>query len=396
MFSELNCKLKSVNVDSVEWYPKDCLRNAAFNIIYKAMFNKTLDIKNPKYIEYKENIRNIISNVRLAFFADYLPKFLEKLLLPNAASRFQTSISKMFELVRNDYNELLIKIDNNNNNNNSNNNNNDNDSLVESIYREYMTENRNKMDKLTQDRLIGDLWGLLLAGMDSTAQSTEKGLLLLAKYPKLQQTVYQELFRVFGSQHDGFSLSKIHQCPKFKAFIKESLRIACAAQIGLPHSCEKTLRCIKLINKQSGEIVIECDFADKFNQNNFNISEMYNVEYDYIIEKRSIIQANIGYLLLKDKTVWNLDNNPIVPNLNYWLSSKDSNFFMSRKQKKKIKKQFVPFGVGPRDCLGQALAIKEMYAFLGNLLLKYKINPATGTGPQMSVRISIRDPFVEN
>ena len=38
-------------------------------------------------------------------------------------------------------------------------------------------------------------------------------------------------------------------------------------------------------------------------------------------------------------------------------------------------KNSVPFSVGKkRDCPGQSLAIKQLYAFFGNLLFKYKIS----------------------
>ena len=88
------------------------------------------------------------------------------------------------------------------------------------------------------------------------------------------------------------------------------------------------------------------------------------IEYDYVIEKDSIIQGNFVFFLLNDKNIWNLDKDPMVPNLNYWLTN-DGKFVHNANS--------VPFGVGIRECFGQALAIKEIEAFLGNLLLKYKI-----------------------
>ena len=36
-------------------------------------------------------------------------------------------------------------------------------------------------------------------------------------------------------------------------------------------------------------------------------------------------------------------------------------------------KNSVPIGVGNRDCAGQSLAMRQLFAFFGNLLLRYKI-----------------------
>ena len=38
-----------------------------------------------------------------------------------------------------------------------------------------------------------------------------------------------------------------------------------------------------------------------------------------------------------------------------------------------VNKHSIPFSAGKRDCPGQTLAVKEVYAFFANILLKYKI-----------------------
>ena len=71
-----------------------------------------------------------------------------------------------------------------------------------------------------------------------------------------------------------------------------------------------------------------------------------------------------------DNKIWNLDNNPMKLNLNYWIKT-------DKNDEKIIKyinnKNSMPFSCGKRSCIGQSLANKECQAFLATLLLKFKI-----------------------
>ena len=139
---------------------------------------------------------------------------------------------------------------------------------------------------------------------------------------------------------------------------------------GIARSSDKNLRFIKYNilddsndNKKTKFI---CDFIDSniwksketqtiINGNSNNI----NIEYDYIIPKNTKIEPNLSYLLLKDKNNWNLENDPMIPNLNYWLQVDQSS---SLKIKFKNNNNSIPFSVGIRDCVGQQLG-KSMYIF---------------------------------
>ena len=51
----------------------------------------------------------------------------------------------------------------------------------------------------------------------------------------------------------------------------------------------------------------------------------------------------------------------------------------------------MPFSMGRRDCPGQSLAIKELYAFFGNLLLKYEILPPNGNPNDINIEYTFGD-----
>ena len=92
------------------------------------------------------------------------------------------------------------------------------------------------------------------------------------------------------------------------------------------------------------------------------------------------MQPNLRYLLWNGKNFDNFNNYSNNNNktqfskeinLNNWLIY-DNN---TNKYKFINNKDSIPFGIGKRDCLGQSLAMKEIEAFLANLILNYKILP---------------------
>ena len=102
--------------------------------------------------------------------------------------------------------------------------------------------------------MIADLTLLLAAGINTSSVVSETGILLLAKFPNVQDSIYNELFNVFNNNNNNelqFSLLRINQCPKLKAFINETLHITCTAPDGLGRVCPKNIRCVKycVINK---------------------------------------------------------------------------------------------------------------------------------------------------
>ena len=214
----------------------------------------------------------------------------------------------------------------------------------------------------------------------------------------------QELTQVFGRKkendvhNNGFELSKVNQCPKFRAFIYEMLRIACALPQGIAHSHPKDLRCIKYQYKNDKGVFITdilCDDIDSPIWQSDKISNILNdknnfkIEYDYCLPKNSLFTSNLGYLLKHKENVWkNSTDDPDLPCLENWLKEEKVNSnveslatstLSSSEGTRRIfvnNKKSIPFSVGKRDCLGQALAVKELYAFFGSLLLNYQIFPA--------------------
>lgn len=329
------------NSNEILWYPRDCVRNATFNVIYLAMFNKMLKIDDELFQEFNTNANDFVNNIAIAMMSYFMPNVLSDLVFGKQKQTFISSAHKVYNIAENDYDEAKNKR---------------NDEFI-TLAQCYADD-----DKISRGAVIADLGGLLSAGIDTTSHTIEVGIILLGKYPNVQKIVYDELVRVFGTRSNDqqvqFNLSKMNLLHQFKAFVYESMRISCALPDGLMRTCEKDIRCVKLKN---GDII--CDIVGSNSWGKYE-SKINDVEYDYIVKKYSWIEINGAYLMKNDKRLWNLDDNPMVLNLDYWLKN-DGKFHNNQ--------NILPFGAGARQCPGQTLAIKEIFAFFGNLLLRYEL-----------------------
>ena len=408
-YKELNEKLEMNN--KYIWYPRKFLQNAVFNVIYLAMFGKTILIDDPKYEIYLKSTKSGIEDAIGGLLSQSVPKFIaDKIGLTRTAERYKKYLNLLRKITQQDYETVV-----------SNSSSNSMTTLAQCLasgYNDRVSGNNktNKMDDVTFARTIADLAVLLGAGLDTTGHTSEVGVLLLAKYPAVQELVYKELCNVYGI-NGNFTFDKVYQCVQLKAFVNETLRIACPTPDGVGRCCDKELRCIKWYCKKDKNVNMDkkfhilCDYSDS-DAATVDFDTILNdknnvVVYDYVFEANLSIQINMEYMMRWDKKIWNLDNDAKVLNLNYWLK-KDGK---TGKLKFKHNSNSIPFSVGGnRDCLGQSLARKELLAFLANLILKYKIRAPNGdpssidlkyvnngvthfVQPQICVEISKRQPM---
>ena len=328
------------------WYPRDCIRNASFNTIFLAMFNKILKIDDPVFEEFSHQSSIYVKYLIPVMISYLLPDVLANFIFGKKKQLYQIAAEKVYNVARNEYDELENELLSSDGDDSSG----DDENRYIKLAQWYIND-----DKLSKDVIVADLANLLLAGIDTTSHSLEVGILLLAKYPTVQDRIYNELKNVFRSNDNQFDLSNMNILHQFKAFIYETIRISCPAPDGLMRTCDKDIRCVKFAN---GNMI--CDYVGS---KNWNTIDNENMEYDYIVEKNSWIEINIAYLLKNNKNVWNLDVDPMTLNLDYWLKKDGNNVKFYNNH------NIVTFGVGARKCPGQLLAIKQLFAFFGNLLL---------------------------
>ena len=202
----------------------------------------------------------------------------------------------------------------------------------------------------------------------------------------------QELSDVYGKNGE-FVFSKVNKCPQFRAFTNESLRISCGVPDGVCRTNSKDYRCIKWNCNQNNSSKPISKIACAYVDSQFDFDAILNdkdntIMYDYVIKSNSWLQPNIAFMCIGNEKVWNLENDPRDLNLNYWLKKDENN---NGKLIFRNNRNSVPFSVGGRDCLGQSLARKELQAFLGNLILKYKIEGQNDDPSSIDIKFGFGD-----
>merc|ERR1712129_593155 len=212
----------------------------------------------------------------------------------------------------------------------------------------------NPTEDSTKRGILVELSVLFIAGVDTSSNTSEYGLTLLAKYPKTQQRLYEELKSVFGELHEDGQADfwarnpidmrmNINKCHILRAFLEEMLRLTVTAPVGLPHSNEK-------------DVEVEL----------FNEKLQRNVKY--VIPKDSVILGDLTSMNKKDKYWRDQMDDPYKLNIDAWLD--ENGKFKSKSGK--LGPNMVSFGVGKRNCAGQSLAKRSLYSMFACLVLRYR------------------------
>uniref|UniRef100_A0A3P9BNH9 Cytochrome P450 2K1 n=1 Tax=Maylandia zebra TaxID=106582 RepID=A0A3P9BNH9_9CICH len=179
-----------------------------------------------------------------------------------------------------------------------------------------------------EENLTFTVSNLFAAGTDTTAATLRWGLLLMAKYPHIQEQVHEELSRVVGSRQVCVDDRK--NLPYTDAVIHETQRLANIAPISLPHQTSQ-------------------DVTFK----------------GYFIKKGTIVFPLLTSVLY-DESEW---ESPHTFNPSHFLDKKGQ--FVRRDA-------FMPFSAGRRMCLGEGLAKMELFLFFTSLIQRFRFTPPPG------------------
>ncbi|XP_061084754.1 cytochrome P450 2K1-like isoform X1 [Conger conger] len=172
---------------------------------------------------------------------------------------------------------------------------------------------------------VGNLFG---AGTDTTATTLRWGLLLMAKYPHIQDQVQQELNQVIGDREPR--VEDRRKLPYTDAVIHEIQRVASIIPMSLPHTTS-------------------CDITFQ----------------GYFIKKGTMV-IPLLMSVLQDEEEW---ETPHSFNPGHFLDEKGC--FIKRDA-------FMPFSAGRRACLGESLARMELFLFFTFLLQRFRFTPPPG------------------
>uniref|UniRef100_A0A2N9E4Z7 Uncharacterized protein n=1 Tax=Fagus sylvatica TaxID=28930 RepID=A0A2N9E4Z7_FAGSY len=187
---------------------------------------------------------------------------------------------------------------------------------------------------LSEDTIIGLLWDMIAAGMDTTAISVEWAMTELIKNPRVQQKAQEELDRVIGLERI-MTEADISNLPYLQCVAKEALRLHPPTPLMLPHKANANV-------KIGG----------------------------YNIPKGSTIHVNV-WAIARDPAMW---KNP--------LEFRPERFLEEDVDMKGHDFRLLPFGAGRRVCPGAQLATNLVTSMLGHLLHHFVWTPPEGIKPE--------------
>ncbi|XP_061830178.1 cytochrome P450 2K1-like [Nerophis lumbriciformis] len=178
------------------------------------------------------------------------------------------------------------------------------------------------------DNLVSSVMDLFGAGTDTTSNTLRWSLLLMAKYPQIQDRVQEELSRVVGDRQ--ITMEDRRNLPYIDAVIHETQRFANIVPMSVTHSTSR-------------DVTFQ----------------------GYFIEKGTTVLPLLTSVLY-DESEWETPNtfNP--------------SHFLDEEGKFIRRDAFLPFSAGRRACLGEGLARMELFIFFTHLLQRFRFTPAPG------------------
>ncbi|KYR00509.1 cytochrome P450 family protein [Tieghemostelium lacteum] len=299
------------------WAPRLYCQKYTMNIVLRYIFNLEIPYEenvNGRVSELIDSINSILQILKSGGAGDYI-SFLSPF-YDFYLTHFQKDMPKINKFIEEIVMEHIQTIDKENPRD-----------LIDSLILQY---------DVTKQESINDIscFGreLFMAGTESTANSLIWFILIMANNPNVQEKIYGELKSVSNqksisdSEYLKLTLKDRNSTPYLNASIKESMRYKNIGPLGIPRACKKDI----VIN----DIFIPagCQVFQNFHGLS-HIDQFWNEPYQFLPER--------------------------------FLNNSHSDVF-------------IPFSVGPRNCLGLSLAQDEMYLACANVMLNYKISPPDG------------------
>lgn len=183
---------------------------------------------------------------------------------------------------------------------------------------------------LSEDTIIGLLWDMITAGMDTTAISVEWAMAEIVRNPRVQKKVQEELDNVVGVDRI-MTENDFSNLPYLQCVVKEAMRLHPPTPLMLPHRSNANV-------KIGG----------------------------YDIPKGSNVHVN----------VWAVARDPAV-----WKNAEEfrpERFLEEDVDMKGHDLRLLPFGAGRRVCPGAQLGINLVTSMLGHLLHHFEWTPSPG------------------
>ncbi|KAF0306380.1 Cytochrome P450 2J6 [Amphibalanus amphitrite] len=213
-------------------------------------------------------------------------------------------------------------------------------------YIDCMLQERSRNPQLFTNRhMIRSIFDLFIAGYDTTTSTLRWAFLYCCKFPQIQRKLREEIANIVGKERSP-ALSDRPRMPYTEAFIMETQRMANIAPFGVEHVTREEIQ-LGGYTIPRGAQVISLLMAVHMDEKHFPEPEVFRPER-----------------------------------------------FLDDQGRVKPNRALMPFSVGKRSCLGEALARAELFLFVTALLQRYSLRFPDGFDGDLSCSESkfIRQP----
>ncbi|GMT23272.1 hypothetical protein PFISCL1PPCAC_14569, partial [Pristionchus fissidentatus] len=196
--------------------------------------------------------------------------------------------------------------------------------LIDLILAENEKRVENGQSPLHHDIVVSNAWAFFLAGYETTSTALAFASYLLAKNPHVQETLYEEIISTFG-EDEMIDYDRVMKMPYMHAVFSETLRLKPPVITFTGRRCIKETVIGGKIRVPEGVCIMTPVHAVMWNEENFE----HPTEF---IPERFLGDDN--------KTNWS--------------------------------STFIPFGIGPRNCVGARFAEMEFKTVLAEVTRKFE------------------------
>ncbi|XP_033099713.1 cytochrome P450 2U1-like [Anneissia japonica] len=300
---------EAAKYQSQPFNPQHIINCSVANVICSLCFGERYDYSDPEFVSLLDNLMKYFRQTNLQNIETHMPFLID---LPMFRYK-KLAVTQIQEFIQRRIAEHQSSFQPNVNRD-----------LIDLLLLEVEKSRENEDGYFQPDTMWSTIFAIFVAGAETTSSSLSWFILYMARFPKIQSKVHEEIDRVLEGRRPTMADKSL--LPYFEASIYESQRLGNTAPTTLPHSNNE----------------------------------------DFYLE---------GYKIPKGTTI-SINQHRMHTSPRYWNEPTEFNpsrFLTNDGQKVKKPESFMPFGIGRRACPGESLAKSEMFVFMTNFMQRFKV-----------------------